>query len=520
MKKLIYVFLPILFASACNRSEVEERLNEVDTLIAHELYDSADVLLSKIDTVLLSDINNKAHFYLLQTQLTCILHKDDNLSMLDSLIIPYYDKTKDCRSLANAYYYKGYGQVKVGKYAEAVYYYKKAEEQSMATNDVKLKYKIAESLSLINEIIGNNQLQLHYALKALSHVQGIDNKKWEADALFNVGLAYSRLMCEDSTIYYLSKMEPFIEYIPQSELPSFLSNIAYLYKQNKPQKAKDYLQKSLAIKETSYALEHLADIYYDEGDQEEAYRLWKKALSASGRNPRDNIIHNLLEYDVEHGKTDNVCKQVNEIIAIKDSVINSQKNDTIKDLQLRFDHEVAMRKQEQVANNWRMGLLFTVLMIPLLLSYYIIKRYRETNKLQAAQMQINDLMDQIRELEDTEKNSSEAIEKLNRQIEDIMGKEGSILRKGKLLYDHIVAGGTVSGWSKKEYDLFFNFYTAINYKKMSRLQKPVRKEKLTQQNLFYLILVEMGFDKKGIAGVLGISETSVNTLKSRTKIIG
>ena len=129
-------------------------------------------------------------------------------------------------------------------------------------------------------------------------------------------------------------------------------------------------------------------------------------------------------------------------------------------------------------------------------------------------------MDQIRELEDTEKNSSEAIEKLNRQIEDIMGKEGSILRKGKLLYDHIVAGGTVSGWSKKEYDLFFNFYTAINYKKMSRLQKPVRKEKLTQQNLFYLILVEMGFDKKGIAGVLGISETSVNTLKSRTKIIG
>lgn len=520
MKKLIYVFLPILFASACNRSELEGRLNEVDTLIAHEQYDSADVLLSMIDTVLLFDINNKAHFYLLQTQLTCILHKDDSITMLDSLVIPYYDKTKDCRSLANAYYYKGYSQVKVGKYAEAVYYYKKAEEQSMATNDVKLKYKIAESLSLINEIIGNNQLQLHYALKALSHVQGIDNKKWEADALFNVGLAYSRLMREDSTIYYLSKMEPFIEYIPQSELPSFLSNIAYLYKQSKPQKAKDYLQKSLAIKETSYALEHLADIYYDEGDQEEAYRLWKKALSASGRNPRDNIIHNLLEYDIEHGKIDNVCRQVNEIIAIKDSVINSQKNDTIKDLQLRFDHEVAMRKQEQVANNWRMGLLFTVLMIPLLLSYYIIKRYRETNKLQAAQMQINDLMDQIRELEDTEKNSSEAIEKLNRQIEDIMGKEGSILRKGKLLYDHIVAGGTVSGWSKKEYDLFFNFYTAINYKKMSRLQKPVRKEKLTQQNLFYLILVEMGFDKKGIAGVLGISETSVNTLKSRTKIIG
>lgn len=86
MKKLICIFLLILFASACSKSGLKECLNEVDTLVAHEQYDSADVLLSKIDTALLSDINNKAHFYLLQTQLACILHKDDSMSMLDSLV--------------------------------------------------------------------------------------------------------------------------------------------------------------------------------------------------------------------------------------------------------------------------------------------------------------------------------------------------------------------------------------------------------------------------------------------------
>lgn len=520
MKKLIYIILPILFASACNRSGIEKLLNEVDTLIVHEQYDSADVLLSKIDTMFLSDIDKKAHFYLLKSQLASIMHHDGCIAMLDSLVIPYYNNVMDHRSLANAYYYKGYSKIRESSYAEAVFYLKKAEEQAMTTNDAKLQYKIAEILSYINDITGNYQLQLHYAHKALSHVQGIDNKKWEADALFNVGIAYSRLMREDSTLYYLSKMEPLLKHIPQSELPSFLINVAYLYKHSSPQKAKDYLKRSLTLKESSSAFEHLADIYYAEGDQEEAYRLWKRALSASGNNTRDNIIHNLLEYDIEHGRTENVCRQVNEIITIKDSVINCQKNDTIKDLQLRFDHEVAMRRQEKVANNWRMGLLLTVLLTLLLLSYFIINRYRETNKLQAAQMQINDLMDQIREQESIEKDNNDAIEKLNRQIESIMNKEGSILRNGKLLYDHIVAGRTVSGWSKKEYELFFNYYTAINYKKMNRLQKPVRKEKLTQQNLFYLILVEMGFDKKTIAGILGISESSVNTLKSRTKIVG
>ena len=519
MKRLLYIIVPILLSSACSRNAVSERLAEVDSLVAHEQYESADVLLSKIDTVLLSDINNKAHFYLLQTQLTCILHKDDNLSMLDSLIIPYYDKTKDCRSLANAYYYKGYGQVKVGKYAEAIYYLKKAEEQSMATNDVKLKYKIAESLSYINEIVGNYQIQLHYALKALSHVQGIDNKKWKADALFSAGLAYSRLMREDSTLYYLSKMEPLLEYIPQSELSSFLVNVAYLYKHTNPPKAKDYLKRSLTLEESSLAFEHLADIYYDEGDQEEAYRLWKKALSASGRNPRDNIIHNLLEYDIEHGKTDNVCKQVNEIIAIKDSIINALKNDTIKDLQLRYDQEVAMRKHEQTVGNWQTGLLVAAILVLWLVAYIIINRYREKSKMMDFQMQMNDLMAQIRELKASGRQDSETINMLNRQLKDLIDKEDGRLKDGMKLYNNILNGGNVSSWRKKDFALFIDYYKAIDFKTVRRLEETPRKEKLTEQKLFFLLLKEMEYDKSEIANILGISITSVNTLNTRTKPI-
>ena len=45
------------------------------------------------------------------------------------------------------------------------------------------------------------------------------------------------------------------------------------------------------------------------------------------------------------------------------------------------------------------------------------------------------------------------------------------------------------------------------------------KEKLTPQKMFFLLLNEMGYDKKDIARILSISDTSVNTLYFRTKPI-
>lgn len=273
------------------------------------------------------------------------------------------------------------------------------------------------------------------------------------------------------------------------------------------------------MEESSLAFEHLADIYYDEGDQEEAYRLWKKALSASGRNPRDNIIHNLLEYDIEHGKTDNVCKQVNEIIAIKDSIINALKNDTIKDLQLRYDQEVAMRKHEQTVGNWQTGLLVAAILVLWLVAYIIIYRYREKSKMMDFQMQMNDLMAQIRELKASGRQDSETINMLNRQLKDLIDKEDGRLKDGMKLYNNILNGGNVSTWRKKDFALFIDYYKAIDFKTVRRLEETPRKEKLTEQKLFFLLLKEMGYDKSEIASILGISITSVNTLNTRTKPI-
>lgn len=519
MKKLILFILPVIITATCNSKGVVEQLNEIDSLVAHEQYDSANFILAKLDTSILKDVGTKAHYYLLRTHLACVLQNNDSINRLDSIVIPYYIETANKEKLAEAYYYKAYYETRKSGISKGITIYKRAEELSSQTNNFSLQYKIAESLAYINSISGNHQLQLNYLRKALECASAIDNKGWQAHSLLIMAYAHSCLGYKDSIVYYSQKAVELEKYITTKDKRAFLTNVALINKYNQPEIAKAYYQKALELGETSIILENLADIYYDEGYQNEAYLLWRRALAINDNNPKDIILHNLLEYDIEHGRTDSVCQYVNEIIAIKDSIIDNLRNDTIKDLQLRFDHETALRKQETITNIWQKGLLAAFLLITLLIAYIIIKRYREKAKMQEAQMQINGLMDQIRELERSEEDNSIAIQKLNDQIKDTMDKEGPLLKQGKMLYDQIKGGQTVIEWRKKDFELFINYYKAIDFKTVNRLEKTKRKEKLTPHKMFFLLLNEMGYDKKEIIRILGISETSVNTLYFRTKPI-
>jgi hypothetical protein len=265
-------------------------------------------------------------------------------------------------------------------------------------------------------------------------------------------------------------------------------------------------------------MQHLADIYYHEGNEDESYQLLKKALTINDGVPKDNILHNILDYDMEHGQTDHVCETVNEIIHIKDSMLNSLRNDTIKDLQLRFDHEVAMRRQEQVTSNWQKGVLAAVILVILLAAYIIVRRGIEKIKMQEKQMLINDHISHIRELEASREDASEEIERLNKEIKKLTDEESPKLKQGRILYDQVIEGKPIKDWTIKEKRLFFNYYKTIEYRTFNRLKKTKRREPLTEHNLLYLILMEMYDQDEGkVIKILSISGNGMRTLKSRTK---
>ena len=135
MKRLIYILPLVVIAIACNNRTAEEKLVAIDSLVVQELYDSAYTVLTGIDTTLLNDMETKAHYYLARKQVGYLTSHRDSSNVLDSIVIPYYTSTDNKEKLADAYYYKAYGEITSGKMNESVIDYKRAEEFANQTNN-------------------------------------------------------------------------------------------------------------------------------------------------------------------------------------------------------------------------------------------------------------------------------------------------------------------------------------------------------------------------------------------------
>ena len=523
MKRLIYISFLLLSFVACDNKSVTNRLDDIDSLIVKNQYDSAYAQLKNVDPSKLYTNEDMAHYWLLKTQTGYLVNKPDTSTKLDSLVIPYYINSDNRDKLAEAYYYSAYRNLISGILPQAVALYKSAEEQAAQSKDLRLQYKIATSLAYVNEQTGNYKLQLEYAMKSLAVAKSSKNKEWIASAFNRVAVAFSLIEEEDSAANYMNLAMPYLQYVSPKEQPAFINNMAVIYKHNQPETAKKYLQESLSMYEHSNTLQHLADIYYNEGNQEEAYRLWKRALIVDNGLERDRILHNILDYDVEHGNTNDICKTVNEIVHIKDSMLNTLRNDTIKDLQLRFDHEVAIREQEHITSNWQKGVLVVIIVVLLLVAYIVIMKNLEKNRNQKMQMQMNDYMSQIRELEASGEDASDKVEELNKKIKKYLDYEAPELKIGKMHYDDIAENRietlSQAGWNRNDERIFNNYVAAIDYRTVNRIKKVKRKEKLTTHRLFFLILVEMGKSDEYIAKLFGVNERSIETLRTRTKPI-
>lgn len=542
MKKIVILYAILL--SACNGIQVSERLNQIDSLVVKEQYDSACVVLSDLGNTSMMTEEDQAHYYLLATQLGYLTNQPLPSDSLLDLAIAYYNKVWNDQKLANCYYYKSSRSRLCQDYTQAILYGKEAERLANNAKDDPLQFKIVENLSYLNGLCENDQLQLRYAQKALALALKVQNKSWVAYSFHTLSYAFSKLNQLDSALFYIEKSIPYIKYV-KDDKTSFLTNVGVFYKYKDPQKAKEFFCQALTYSENSGAIEHLADIYYAEGNKEEAYRLWKKALSAGGRCDKTNLIHSILSYDLERGRLDEASKYVDRIIAIKDSMLYQLRNDTIKDLQLRFDHEVAMHEADRKLINTQWILIGLVVILGVMAFYIFLRRKKEEALQREHQMQLyaytteicqlknnrdnalaqiqemqsreEEYGQKITELEEEAKNAELAIKNLNKDIRKLLDDEAPKLKRGRILYEHIMGGGTTSRWSSKEESLFNNYYAAINYQSYCRLKKVERSSKLSAHNLFYLILKEMGKSDEEVRRILGLSAEGLRSIRSRTK---
>jgi len=520
MKRTFFLLTILaLLLSNCRTKRTNNILSVVDSLIIAEEYDSAySLVVAKLDTMHFSS-EDHAHYNLLKVQTAYLVNRPlDSSSLLLDSVISYYEQNPDCERLSDAYYYRAICAYKEKDKQGSILFYKKSEHQAQLSGNLRQQYKVAEGISFVNGRCAKFDLQLEYAKKALQLSKIVGNKKWIAYSLYRMDLAFHKLGMEDSAIHYLNQIPSYIDYFDKKDLPIFMSYIGYLLMDRHPQEAKRYLLESLSYQEFTATYEYLAEIYYEEGNTEKAYEYWKKALVVQDATPKDNIIHNIIEYDIERGKTDSICERINEIIAIRDSIDAKLRNDTIKDLQTRFDHEVEMREKDKAVIKWQWVAIALVILLLVGVIYYLVRKYQNRIQLQKYQMQIHDYMEQIRALSGKKDQTAE-IDRLNKEIKKIMDEKSPRLAQGRLLYDKVVANENMGKWRLDDVEKFIEYYTATNYRVVNRLQSIPRRDELTPHRLLYLILVEMKKTDQQICFIQGITKECLRVYRFRTQPI-
>ena len=146
MKKLFYILLlPWGLFTSCKNGQITDNLNFIDYLVNDDKYDSAYSAILEIDTMKIINSDDRAHYYLLRTQLNYLTGNPDTTNSLDNIVIPYYHDNDMKDKLADAYYYKAYQELTEKKIENAVRYYKQAENLIAQSSNIRLKFKIAES---------------------------------------------------------------------------------------------------------------------------------------------------------------------------------------------------------------------------------------------------------------------------------------------------------------------------------------------------------------------------------------
>ena len=554
MKKICYFISAILLSSfiGCGHQPMTKKLADIDFLIIQEHYDSACAILNSLSEKAMTE-EDKAHYYLLATQLGYITkHPLPSDSLLD-IALAYYKKVGNNQKLADAYYYKSVRAEKTNhNYPQAILYGKEAERLAMNTNDIRLKYKIAESLAFLNGLSGNASIQLQYAQKASAIAQRVQNKNWMAYSYNIMSVALANLNQFDSACFYIEKSIPYIESVQYSDKAEFLSNIGLFYKQNNLEKAKIYFEKALTYEELPSIFEHLADVYYAKGEKEEAYKLWRKALTTDGGvgYEKDNLLHSIISFDLERGNVDEVSKNVDEVISIKDSIINGLRNDTIKDLQLRFDQEVAVNAANERLIRWQWYSGAIVIIGLLLIGLWLRKRHRLKAVLAKRQIEIQSLILQvdnkknevtryesrIAQLQTEQQKDNETKEELKAQIEELTrqkeeaqndflllsqkmqewtGTEVEKLRQGILLMAEVEEGKCVKNWSDDDLKSLVNYYCAVHPVFAKTIYRD--HQNLSTRQSLYLMLVDMNKTDDETRAIMGVAKDSLRSYRFQIK---
>lgn len=397
MKNILYILIATIVAAACGGNGRKAQLELADSLIAKDMDDSAQAIINGIDANDIRSRETKAYYNLLKAEL---VFRSGVVTPNDSIInlcIAYYENSDDKHKLAQAYYFKGRMLHKRNKQSDAIMALKKAEQAAKHTDDNWLKARIYNNLASFNTLLSESRYALEYGKEAVRYANAYGNAQTLSDAYRQMSAIYTNLDMEDSSIVYAKKCEPLIKQIKNEKTKTLIhGSLAAMYlKTGNLYKAKQHAL-IVAQKDTSHSTYYiLSCIYRKEGDTAKADSLRAKALHSAEDHYRLMILTDMWNEKKAEGKYREATELAEKITALRDTLANKERTDSIREKQTGSDIIAAASKKIAKQKNKTSLMAAIAITIALIMggAVYLINRKR--NEAQAETKKANTDMNEL-----------------------------------------------------------------------------------------------------------------------------
>lgn len=547
MKNILYILIATIVAAACGGNGRKAQLELADSLIAKDMDDSAQAIINGIDANDIRSRETKAYYNLLKAELVFrsgIVTPNDSII---NLCIAYYENSDDKHKLAQAYYFKGRMLHKRNKQSDAIMALKKAEQAAKHTDDNWLKARIYNNLASFNTLLSESRYALEYGKEAVRYANAYGNAQTLSDAYRQMSAIYTNLDMEDSSIVYAKKCEPLIKQIKNEKTKTLIhGSLAAMYlKTGNLYKAKQHAL-IVAQKDTSHSTYYiLSCIYRKEGDTAKADSLRAKALHSADDHYRLMILTDMWNEKKAEGKYREATELAEKITALRDTLANKERTDSIREKQTGSDIiAAASKKIAKQRSNTSLVLAIAIAMTIILgCAAHQINRKRkkaqaETEKANTGKKELTSINANLTEMvkcleaeaqdsKTTAEKMAKAYSELERQLkqeEDRHNKELHKAAKEHLqdmkecleMFRHVLTeNGSITEWSKDKIAKFVSCWGALNSDEAETLN--LKYAKLTEWNKMILILKLSGKTTKEICAITGMTEHALTQALYRIK---
>lgn len=548
ISRLIWFLSISLFIVSCSQNEICSSLKTAEDII-NDNPDSTLSILREIDYEALKDNHLKALYGLLYTSANIKKQKvPDNDSLID-YSIQFFENNNDSYHLADSYYYKGMMCYAKKQLEVSAHYLKKAESLSIKYGYSRITNKIYERLSYLNYITDNKAITLEYSKKYLNSSIELKDRTLISRAFVMVASSYAAVNLSDSAYYYLESGLQYIDGVDSVLKADILVDVGEMYyEKGDLDLSENNALQSDSIHPNPHAKMLLGKIEYQRGDRIKAKKYWDHALSINDVKVKKELYKIVANYYAETGNYDDAYVISLKLDSLNDTINISSK--TVQELQLKYDRA---KSESELYQKILYALVIAFLASIGLLTFLRfhqrrVRSYNSTintltnknetyeseiesfsekvnmyqheiglyvSKVSNYEEEISKNIEKIKLLKTSDRSKQKEIDELKDNISTFYKSIMSELQKGYTIYEIIKNRKPIVHYSDEDLNSLVDFYKIINNKVFSGWLE--RYTPLSVRQYVFLILEDLGYGDYDIADVLGVSDTTVRSTRSRIK---